>query len=484
MAPNKPPAGKPSFQRKLVKRPPSKGMAAKIAAKQAPVKQALVQHPEPTINTDDDGDIGMNARIAAMGLIDAALTKRSGFDEAVTRSEFLALSDGERAFARAMALLVLRRLGQLDHIIEKRTQKAPSAAVCDLLRIGLVQIGFMNVPDFAAVSTTVKLAERASNTRPFKGLINAILRGVLREGGLPAPIASRLAPDWLYARWKGVYGEDNASGVAFMLTEEPATDLTFRSQADLDAHKDALEGTDLGGLTLRSALRGDVREWSGYNDGVWWVQDAAAAAVVNVLGDIKDKTAIDLCAAPGGKTMQLAAKGASVVALDRSKNRLKRVEENLERTKLVADIQMADAETFEDDRQEQTKFDVVLLDAPCSATGTFRRQPDVLWATRPADIAKLADVQHRLLDSAAKRVKTGGDLVYSTCSLEREEGETQVLAFLRRNKDFSLVKVLPESAADIGVPAESVAAEGWLRLLPHQRPGGQDGFFIARLKRN
>ncbi|MCR6658955.1 MAG: methyltransferase domain-containing protein [Asticcacaulis sp.] len=478
MAPNKPPSkstgGKPSFQRKLVKRPPSKGMAAKIAAKQAPIK-----HLEPVINTSDDGDIGMNARIAAMGLIDAALTKRSGFDEAVTRSEFLALSEGERAFARAMALLVLRRLGQLDHIIEKRTQKTPSAAVCDLLRIGLVQIGFMNVPDFAAVSTTVKLAERASNTRPFKGLINAILRGVIREGGLPAPIASRLAPDWLYARWKGAYGEDNANGTAYMLTEEPATDLSFKSQADLDAHKEALEGTDLGGLTLRSALRGDVREWSGYADGVWWVQDAAAAVVVNVLGDITGKTAIDLCAAPGGKTMQLAAKGATVTALDRSKNRLKRVEENLERTKLSADIQMADAESYEDDRE----FDVVLLDAPCSATGTFRRQPDVLWATRPADIAKLADVQHRLLDSAAKRVKAGGDLVYSTCSLEREEGETQVLAFLRRHTDFSLVKLSPESAADMGIPAESVRPEGWVRLLPHQRPGGQDGFFIAKLTR-
>ncbi|HTN40710.1 MAG TPA: RsmB/NOP family class I SAM-dependent RNA methyltransferase, partial [Asticcacaulis sp.] len=192
------------------------------------------------------------------------------------------------------------------------------------------------------------------------------------------------------------------------------------------------------------------------------------------------KTAIDLCAAPGGKTMQLAARGASVVALDRSKNRLKRVEENLERTKLTVEIQMADAETFEDNR----KFDIVLLDAPCSATGTFRRQPDVLWGTKPTDIAKLADVQHRLLDSAAKRVKIGGDLVYSTCSLEREEGETQVLAFLRRHKDFSLVKLLPETAADMGIPAESITPDGWARLLPHQRPGGQDGFFIARLTRN
>ncbi|MGA9659421.1 MAG: RsmB/NOP family class I SAM-dependent RNA methyltransferase [Asticcacaulis sp.] len=479
MAPYKPSTGKPTFQRKLVKRPPSKGMAAKIASKQAPI-----QHPETTVNTDDDGDIGMNARIAAMSLIDAALTKRSGFDEAVTRAEFLALSEGERSFARAMALLVLRRLGQLDHIIEQRTKKLPSAAVCDLLRIGLVQIGYMNVPDFAAVSTTVKLAERASNTRPFKGLINAILRGVIREqephgGGLPPAIAARLAPDWLFARWRAAYGEDNANGIAYMLTEEPATDLTFKNAETMAAHKEALSGTELGGLSLRSALRGDVRDWAGYQDGVWWVQDVAASVAVNLLGDLNGKTAIDLCAAPGGKAMQLAAAGASVVALDRSKNRLKRVEENLARTGLTAEIQMADAESFDDQR----KFDVVLLDAPCSATGTLRRQPDVLWGTKPADIAKLADVQHRLLDSAAKRVKVGGTLIYSTCSLEREEGETQVLAFLRRNKAFVLHKVSPEQAATLGLPAASLSDEGWLRLLPHQRPAGQDGFFIARLTR-
>ncbi|MEI9903229.1 MAG: transcription antitermination factor NusB [Asticcacaulis sp.] len=180
-------------------------MAQKIAAK------APVRHPEPTTDTKDDGDIGMNARLAALGLIDAALEKRSGFDEAVTRGDFLALSESERSFARALALLVLRRLGQLDHLIETMTKKTPSDAVCALLRIGLAQIGFMQVPDFAAVSTTVKLAERRSDTRPFKGLINAILRGVIRDGGVTAPVASRLAPDWLYQRWKAAYGDYDAA---------------------------------------------------------------------------------------------------------------------------------------------------------------------------------------------------------------------------------------------------------------------------------
>ena len=473
MAPTRPATGKPTFQRKLVKRPPGKGMAARIAAK------APLRHPDPVTDTKDDGDIGMNARLAALSLVDAALEKRSGFDEAVTRGDFLALGESERSFARALALLVLRRLGQLDDVIARMTQKTPSDAVCALLRIGLAQIGFMQVPDFAAVSTTVKLAERRSDTRPFKGLINAILRGVVRQGGLPNPDPSRLAPDWLFQRWKAAYGEAAARGIAMTLTEEPATDLSFKTAADMERLNTALEGRPLGGLSLRSGLRGNLAEWPGYDEGVWWVQDAAAAVAVGLLGDMTGRTALDLCAAPGGKTLQMLARGAAVVALDRSRNRLKRVEDNLARTRYGAELHVADAESFADARL----FDAVLLDAPCSSTGTFRRQPDVLWATRPADIAKLADVQHRLLDGAAAKTRPGGSLVYCVCSLEREEGETQVLAFLRRHRDFAVAT--PETALlqALDVSAAALQPEGWLRLLPHQRADGQDGFFVAHLIR-
>lgn len=455
-APQRPHRGKPSPQKPRPRKPQA----------------------EP-VRIEDDGDIGMNARIAAMMLIDAALAKRSGFDEAVTRSEFTSLSDSERSFARALAMLVLRRFGQLNYVIEQKTKKVPSTAVCDLLRIGLAQIGFMQVPDFAAVSTTVKLAEREANTRPFKGLINAILRGVIREGGLKAPVASRLAPDWLFQRWKMAYGEANAEGIAMALTEEPATDLSFKTMADLERLQEPLQGTAIGGLTLRSTLRGHLNEWAGYSEGVWWVQDVAASVAAGLLGDLSGKTAVDLCAAPGGKAMQMLASGARVVALDRSKNRLKRVEENLLRTGFEAEMAQYDAETWDDSRS----FDAVLLDAPCSATGTLRRQPDVLWATRPSDIAKLADVQHRLLDAAAKRVAPGGDLIYCTCSLEREEGETQVVAFLRRHPEFAIKKPADDVITALGIPADSVRPEGWLRLLPHQKAGGQDGFFIAHLTR-
>ncbi|MGZ3306123.1 MAG: RsmB/NOP family class I SAM-dependent RNA methyltransferase [Asticcacaulis sp.] len=425
--------------------------------------------------------IGMTARVAALDLIEAAREKRSGFDEALSKASYLGLTETDRSFARALTMLVLRRFGQLDTVIARKTKKTPPEPVMALLRLGLAQIGFMGVPDFAAVSTTVKLAERLSTTRPYKGLINAILRGVIRDGGLKKPDPNRLAPDWLFARWKTNYGDSDAKAIAMVLTEEPATDLTFKTAGALNARAEAVQGTPLGGLSMRSGVKGDIREWPGFEDGEWWVQDAAAAVPVALLGDLDGKTAVDLCAAPGGKTLQLLARGAKTVALDRSKSRLKRVEENLVRAGYQAEMVMADAETWEDARQ----FDIVLLDAPCSSTGTFRRQPDVLWATRPADIAKLADVQHRLLDASAPRVAPGGVLVYCTCSLEREEGETQVLAFLRRHADFEMVKVDPEAAhRDTGVPIDSVRPEGWLRLLPHQRPCGQDGFFIALMKRS
>lgn len=451
---------------------PTRAPAAK------PRPSARPSRPKTDTSDGMESDIGIAARVAAITLVEAALEKRSGFDEAAASADFLKLSETERAFARALSLLVLRRLGQLDHVIHKKTQKMPPEAVRQLLRIGMAQIFFMQVPDFAAVSTTVKIAERENKTRPFKGLINAILRGLIRDGKLSDVNPKRLVPDWLWQRWVQTYGEENAAGMASVLTEEPATDLSFRNPSDRDGLAEALQGEAVGPVNLRSSLRGDLRQWADYDAGKWWVQDIAAATPVNLLGDLNGKTALDVCAAPGGKTLQLIAKGAHTVAIDRSKNRLKRVEDNLKRIGMSAEVHNADASTFDDPRT----FDVVLVDAPCSATGTYRRQPDVLWATRPADVAKLADVQHRLLDALAPRVKPGGDFLYCTCSLEREEGETQILAFLRRNKDFTLVKHTADQHPDI--PAASFAPEGWLRLLPHQRKGGQDGFFVAHMKRN
>jgi 16S rRNA (cytosine967-C5)-methyltransferase len=228
---------------------------------------------------------------------------------------------------------------------------------------------------------------------------------------------------------------------------------------------------------VRTGRRGDVAIWPGFTEGVWWVQDAAAAIPARLLEVQPGQTALDLCAAPGGKTLQLAAAGAQVTALDKSAARLTRLSDNLARTGLAAEVVVADAATWRDGRS----FDAVLLDAPCSATGTFRRHPDVLWAAKPSDVASLAALQSRLFDAAAAKVKLGGRLVYCVCSLEPEEGEAQVAAFLQRHPDFAID---PIAAGEGGAPEASLRPDGTLRILPHHRPGGVDGFYAARLRRS
>jgi 16S rRNA (cytosine967-C5)-methyltransferase len=260
-----------------------------------------------------------------------------------------------------------------------------------------------------------------------------------------------------------------------MIAQEPATDLSTRAAPDPDLVT-ALEAEVLLGGSLRTSRRGDPAGWPGFAEGAWWVQDAAAALPARLLDPSAGATVLDLCAAPGGKTFQLAAAGAAVTALDRSAPRLKRLSESLMRLALTAETVAADALGWADART----FDAVLLDAPCSATGTFRRHPDVLWNVRPSDIASLATAQARLLTATARRVRPGGRLVYSVCSLEPEEGEAQARAFLAAHPDFAID---PVSAGEGGAPAASLAAEGWLRILPQHLDGGLDGFFIARFRR-
>ncbi len=430
-------------------------------------------HAEP----DEAAGIGVEARIAAGVLLNAALEKRNGLDEALGYAEVKVLAPADRAFARAVAMAALRQLGEIDQILGRRLQKSPPLAVRTLMRIALAQTLVLGTPDFAAVSTAVKLAERDPKTRPYKNLVNAVLRGVGRDGpGKTSPEAN--LPDWLAARWRANFGDEALAGLALAARDEPATDLSLKASADAAALADAVDGKVLPGGSVRTDRRGDITGWPGFEDGEWWVQDAAAAVPVRMLGVTAGQTALDLCAAPGGKTLQLAAAGAKVVALDRSAPRLKRLRANLERTNMDAEVVAVPAEDWQDART----FDAVLLDAPCTATGTFRRNPEVLRATRPADVAKLADVQHRLLDVAVTKVKQGGKLVYCTCSLEREEGETQIIAFLRRNPGFRTVVADPKA---VGAPDEALTPEGWLRILPSmwRDKGGLDGFFAAWLER-
>ena len=413
---------------------------------------------------------GLAAREAALHLLDATLARRGGLEEALGSGVFSRLEPRDRAFARALAMAALRHLGPIDRALDGKLQRDPPARVRHILRLGAAQAFWLDVPDFAAVSTSVEMAQSDRASRPFKGLVNAVLRRLLADGAPPAD-PEALAPAWLYARWRAAYGKD-ADAIAAKIAEEPATDLTLRDPAK----PPALEGELLPGGSFRVGQKGDITLWPGYAEGDWWVQDAAAAVPARLLDVKPGETALDLCAAPGGKTLQLAAAGASVTALDRSAPRLRRLKENLARIGLTAEVVVADAAEWKDERT----FDAVLLDAPCASTGTFRRNPDVLWSITPPDIAKLAGVQARLLDSAAARVKPGGRLVYCVCSLEPEEGEAQAATFLKRHPEFKAVAIEPGEG---GAPETSATSQGWLRILPHHLPGGLDGFFAARFVR-
>ncbi|WP_293898459.1 RsmB/NOP family class I SAM-dependent RNA methyltransferase [Phenylobacterium sp.] len=423
---------------------------------------------------DQDTPLGLPARAAALDLLTAALSRRAGLDEGLNHPALAALEPRDRAFARALAMATLRWLGPIDTALQARLKKAPPEPIVNVLRLGAAQLLVLKTPAHAAVGATVDLAAAQKGGAVFKGLVNAVLRGLTRE---PPELndPSLMAPSWLQARWRAAYGHDAAESICALIGEEPATDLTLRTAADAELAQ-ALEARPLPGGSLRVGLKGEVSAWPGFDEGRWWVQDASAAIPARLLALRPGDTVLDLCAAPGGKTLQLAAAGAKVTALDRSEGRIKRVSENLARTGFSAELVAADAADWRDGRT----FDAVLLDAPCSATGTFRRHPDVLWVASPQDIPRLATIQTRLLASAARRVKPGGRLVYCVCSLEMEEGEGQVATFLSRTPDFALD---PIAAGEGGAPDASLKPDGTLRILPHHVSGGTDGFYIARMTR-
>ncbi len=418
---------------------------------------------------------GLPARAAALDLLTAALGGRSGMDEGLSHPALAMLDGRDRAFARALVMATLRHLGPIDSALQSKVKKPPPDKVVQILRLGVAQAFVLKIPAHAAVGTTVDLVAQDKGLQMFKGLVNAVLRGLVREPPtLDEP--ELLAPSWLYARWRAAFGPDASRAIAAMIAQEPATDLSLKTTERMSELAAELEAVVLPGGSLRTARRGDVTTWPAFAEGDWWVQDTAAAIPARLLNLKTGETALDMCAAPGGKTLQMAAAGAKVVSLDRSAVRLKRVAENLARMALTAEVVAADAAIWPDKRV----FDAVLLDAPCSATGTFRRHPDVLWAAKPSDVAGLAAVQSKLLDAAARRTKPGGRLVYCVCSLEPEEGEGQVSAFLGRTPSMTLD---PITKGEGGAPAASLRADGTLRVLPHHAEGGLDGFYMARFSK-
>lgn len=420
-------------------------------------------------------------RRAALTLFTAVLRDHKPLEdqaEQICRS----LEPRDRAFVRMVVATTLRRIGQIDGVLNRcldRPMPAKLAMVRDVLRLGVAQMVFLDTPAHAVVDTAVQLV-KDGKFAPYAGLTNAILRRVARDGKAMAEAidACRLnTPRWLWNDWVASYGEDTARAIGEAHLGEAPLDISLKPGEDPAVWAERLEAVVLPTGSLRRAAGGAVQDLPGFADGVWWIQDAAAAMPVRLLGDVQGLSVLDLCAAPGGKTCQLAAAGATVTAIDRSARRLRRVSENLVRLGLNATVQDGDAIVW----RPEAPVDAILLDAPCSATGTIRRHPDVARLKKPQDVLDLAATQADLLKASAEMLKPGGLVVYCTCSLQKAEGEDQIAAALE-TLPFVREPIRPE---EIGGLAEMITPDGDLRTLPCHIPqlGGLDGFFAARLRR-
>lgn len=409
------------------------------------------------------------------------LGRRRPLDEAFAAwldgAEFAA-RDG--AFVRHLVTTTLRRLGQIDALIDHclaRPLPERAHTTRNILRLGACQLVFLQTPPHAAVDTSVALARRRRQGHHL-ALINAVLRRLASEGRTLAAEqdAPRLnTPEWLWRSWSEAYGAETCRNIAAAHLRQPPLDLTARGSAAQLA--DSLGAALLPTGSVRLDHHGPITDLPGFAEGAWWVQDAAAALPARLLGEVRGRRVIDLCAAPGGKTAQLAAAGAEVIAVDRAAARLRRVEENLSRLRLAAELVHADALRW----RPPAPADAVLVDAPCSATGTIRRRPDVVWTKSAADVAALAALQSRLIGAAAAMLRPGGVLIYCACSLQPEEGPEQRASALGAG-----IGLRPEaiSAAEIGGLAECVTAAGELRTLPCHlaERGGMDGFYAVRFR--
>lgn len=426
---------------------------------------------------------GLDARRAAVEALDRVRAQRAPL-EAVLDAVLpgFDLVPRERAFARSLVVTALRHGGEIDAILDHCLEKPlpeRARAVRWILTIGAAQILYLGIAPHAAVDTAVRLAE-AGRQGSMKGLVNAVLRRIARDGdALRAGLdAARLnAPGWLWASWEATYGAATCRAIGEAHGRTPPRDLTLRDAASAPEWAERLDAQVLPTATLRCTRRGAISELPGFKEGAWWVQDAAAALPARLFPGLKGARIADLCAAPGGKTLQLAAAGARVSAVDISAKRLRRVRENLARTGLAAELVEADARTF----HPAQLFDGVFLDAPCSATGTMRRHPDIAYTKTPDDVAKLTQVQDALLGAAAGLVRPGGIMVYAVCSLQPEEGPERIARFLAERPQWARRAL---DAIEIGGLTEAVTAAGDLRTLPCHlaAEGGMDGFYAARLQ--
>lgn len=440
------------------------------------------------INTQEHP--GLAARLCAARLLGAVIEKHTSLDGLTDNNhghpQYLALEERDRSLVRAMLGTALRNRGTIETTLARYFERPlPENAVAlrQLLHISAAQILYLDVPDHAAVDLAVTAANLDPRNRKFAGLVNAVLRRMSRSKerilANPAPLAKNI-PEWLYQRFVQAYGEEATQEILALQALEAPIDLTVKSDPQGWAEK-------LGGIVMPNgsvrlaSLSSSLTQLEGFDDGEWWVQDAAASLPAKLLGDVKGKNIADLCAAPGGKTAQITANGANVTAFDISPNRIKRLKANFARLKLNVTAKQADLMKYTPDEP----FDAVLLDAPCSSTGTIRRHPDVAWTKTPQDIEKLAKLQADLLVRSVFFVKPGGVIVFSNCSLDPKEGEEMARAALK-NPQLEAYPITPEECEGF---AEFITEEGFLRTTPAAYPNdnaqiaGLDGFFAARFRK-
>ncbi|MGB3877408.1 MAG: RsmB/NOP family class I SAM-dependent RNA methyltransferase [Shinella zoogloeoides] len=433
----------------------------------------------------------MRARQASAKILAAVIDRRTPLDGMLDLENgniaYRQLGDADRALVRAILNTALRHLPRIEAILDTLVGTPlpeGARALHHVLTVAAAQILYLDVPDHSAVDLAVEQAQLDPRNRRFASLTNAVLRRLSREKAshLTATRAVSVIPAWFHERLVAVYGKEHAARIGEALLEPSAIDLTVKSDPEGWAAKLGGRVLPTGSVRLPAAS-GAIPALEGFEAGQWWVQDAAASLPAKLFHDLAGKRVADLCAAPGGKTAQLALAGAKVTALDQSGNRLKRLIGNLERL----DLSVEAVEANMADYRPEELFDAVLLDAPCSSTGTIRRHPDVLWTKGPEDIDKLARLQERLLRHALTLVKPGGELVFSNCSLDPGEGEDMVARVLADNPDW---RIQPVEPADWPGLESAVSPRGEFRTTPAMLPatdshaGGVDGFYAVLLRRN
>ena len=423
-------------------------------------------------STRPDDVPGLATRRAALRLLDAVLRRGEPLENAL-HGAAQGLSQPDRAMVHAIAAETLRHLPDLDALIDGATrQRLPDDAKARMvLRIALIQVLVLGTAPHAAIATALPLVDGG----PRK-LVHGVF-GTITRAAPTLPVPPALPPE-VVARWSPMWGDAMPAAAAQAYADRPPVDVSVRDLDQSSLWAERLGGESLASGHVRLPGHGAVTDLPGFDEGAWWVQDLAASCPARLLGAGDGRVVLDLCAAPGGKTMQLAAAGWDVTAVDQSKKRLERLSSNLARTNLSATIVQADLRQWE----PSAPVDAILLDAPCSATGIYRRHPDVLHRIGARQIAELAELQTELLDRAAQWLKPGGTIIYATCSLEKAEGEDQIGSFLRAHSDFRLASPVQAELPEGIEPS----AEGWLRTLPVTLAdkGGTDGFFIARLARD